>query len=410
MIGAGGIGLLRRQRGVPIIWSADFTALPLSTSANAATLRAALSAMGLTFTRASSATVQTSASEVVTAGIGVDDPRVGNGGYGQGLVIEEARTNDIAGYYPRASTWGWASWDPVAGSNDQEAAGTAPDGTSNAHRWTATSAGVYGTANTVTAVAATYALSAWGKRASGASSTFGWRVSKDGNTVHPGLMAAGYDGTWKRSSGVYTTTAGSFVVGEDIRAGVGPTTGLCDVYDWGFQLENGKFPTELILTTGATATRAADRLSVTSTRIVQSGRIGIEVTFVPKGLVADMNNPRFFQINGTGADTLYLFSATPGSGELILGGTVRAFAGHPVWAAGDVVQMWIEGGGATAGLVATRINGGAATKSVLAAHAVSASSTGVTSLMAITGGTSVVSSWTQSVRAYAPGRRPAWAS
>ena len=74
----------------PILWSADFTALPAGA---APTLPASL-----VLRRASAATVQTGTSTVVTQGIGPDIARIGRPTDADplGMIIEEGRTNLIA--------------------------------------------------------------------------------------------------------------------------------------------------------------------------------------------------------------------------------------------------------------------------------------------------------------------------
>jgi hypothetical protein len=415
-----------------IIWSANFRALPLSTSSNAAQLRAALATMGLTFTRASSATVQTSASAVVTSGIGVDDPRVGDAGYGRGLVIEEAQTGRMpdsenqSGYSVGAGT-------PTVTANSD----VAPDGTTTADTVTDDDAGVFEMRSRSGAVptdTATYRVRVCIKKQVAATARIGIDCGLSGGTaVAKSMRFNAQTGVgnadvalvedmgayWRVTSAPITnngTNANAYIqfypaVGTVAGADVASATGSATV--WGFEFVGGNFATEYIPTTGAAATRLGDRLSVGAGRIVRSGRVGVEFRFLAKSATSAMNGGAAVTLLGNAGAQSYANISTDALGRVLqlnVGGALVTLGTTIAWAAGDLVDMWVElGGGSLVSSGAYRVNGGAKLSlgSTGAPHgAVTDSAFDLLNFTAL----SQVASWVQRICAYAPGTRPAWAA
>lgn len=401
MRGGYGYGMAAGGRGRSdgIIWDLDFSpGGPVALTTSPETIAAAqayLSARGASLTRPSAATVQTSASTVYT-GIGVDQPRVGL----YGLVIEEARTNSCDVCDPW--TWGatFATKTHVAG----------PDGAVSAARVDDADAANTGfLSRSIPYAAATqYIHSMWAlaEESTPAGSIFGGGTNDGG----PGasLARAAYIGAWKR------------YVGATYVSGAGPSSNFSVVPAWGaaahtgavsfafIQRENGKFATEAIITTGAAATRAADVLTV-SRDLVRGGRLALEYRFVPKA------NAGSYSSNSV---TLWI---NPGSGEYVgfhgvnrnvvfyvAGVAYSSPAGATSWSAGDVVDLFASCGGGVPAVFKYRVNGGAVqTLTIAAGASIPALAAAPSCRIADVG---AASAWYQLIRAYAPGRRPGWAS
>lgn len=406
---------IRYGYGVPgpagsdgVIWRANFDLLPLSTSANAATLRAALAAMGLTLTRASAATVQTSASEVVTSGIGVDDPRVGL----YGLVVEEARTNEILHARDPQNAVAYAG--AGVGGDTATASGLArPDGTIGGNNRIDVPSGSYSRyyVSAARAAGTKWTLSHWLRSFSGTTTTQARFYQSGGGPSHA-IANASLGTTWGRVSHTLTATVTNALIfipedGRDL-FGVAPSgivTGARNAVHDLTQIEQGAFATEPILTTGAAATRAADLITANDpARMIRSGRLGMEVRFVPKGASADHTGSPYVWWSDAGNNYAY-WNAGLGKFLVIIGGATAITSAAFSWVAGDVVDLWIEAGGGTSTIKA-RTNGGA-TQNLGTDATVRAAITGANLSLMGRGG-AVVTSWLQRMRAYAPGRRPSW--
>lgn len=418
-----------------VVWSAEFLTAPVSTTTNAAALRALLADRGLTLTRASTATVQTSAAAMVTSGIGVDDPRIGDGGYGRGLVFEESRQ----GVLLRSEDFTNASWSraPVALGISGDTT-TAPDGTTTADTVTDTADGgatqhyvsqpasgppANGTVMTLSVLAKAGTKSVVGLAPNNAGVGFTFDLSSgvvgaqiNSAPIEKGVWSLG--GGWYRCWLVFTFASASPIsrlymantTASVLYTGAGTGT----VIVWGAQLEAGRWPSELVPTAGATASRLAERLTCSATpAIVRGGRIGLAAKLALKasigGTVDYSADPYLWSYD---ANNYASINRTTGAVTVVIAGSSYTTASGFTAARGDVVDYWVEaGGGALNTVVKARKNGGAVTTlgTSPAAQGTHPSAAAL-DLLSNAGTSNHLSAWLQSAQAYAPGRRPSWAS
>ncbi len=382
-------------------WNADFTGI---TPGALATLPA-----GLFLSRASSATVQTSAVSLVTSGIGNDVPRVGDDGTHAGLVIEETRTNLI----PNGRDLTAGSWTAGSGVTTTADAATGPDGTASiADRSEVSSGGFSNYDPQVGAGAGTYTMSQWHQRGSAnALAQLALMVDSTASFKALGGLAPAY---WQRVAVTMTHTSGDVysvpAIGMDGTAGGGIAAGPRDVITDLVQLEVGKFATEAIVTSGGTATRSGERLYLSDVAVLlDAGRLSLEMALQPKGSGTQYaTNPYVWYID---ASNYALIDATTQKLSLSIGGTAYEFTTAMSWAAGDTVELWLEGGG---GLVVSRcqyrVNGGTAVDLGSSGSAQGTIAGGVAIDLLAKAGSAQWSAWLRRVRAWRSGRRPAWVS
>jgi hypothetical protein len=223
---------------------------------------------GWTFTRASTGYAQTSAG-ALTAFASGELRRTD-----KGVLIEGARTNLCL----RSQEFDDAAWTKVMAAFTANAT-TAPDGTSTADLLTEdASAGVtHRTFQNFTFSAVQYALSVYAKP--NGRTWLGLRTPS-GIISYFNLSGAGSVGTlnhtssgiqalangWYRCWIVWTAGAASSAFGFDLASADATSTyngdGTSGVYIWGGQLEASAFQSSYVPTTTASATRAADVLTV----------------------------------------------------------------------------------------------------------------------------------------------------
>jgi hypothetical protein len=369
---------------------------------NAGTLSSTFT--GLNLTRASAATVQTSASTVDSTPT-TDQARIGSQGaaWGQGLVIEEARTNLEP--HARSMTSDTTSGAPTI----TEGAATGPDGTAAIGTRVQASSGAPWVLRGITQPAGFCTASSWIRATSGTTS-MQFVMGGTPNTGALGLTAAGT--TWARlSKSLTNNNALTNFIRPDTRdwtasGGVvaAATDGIWDLK----QFEAGQWPSEAIVTTGASATRAGERLWITSAAtVIDTNRMGLAFTFVGKGTPAQISTGAVVYLWWIDASN-NAFIDTAQKLNVQLGGVTVTSVVAIAWAAGDIVDVWVACGAGSNAVVEYRTNGGA--KTVLLNTALAGNPSGASTIDILCSGTSnQLSCWLQSLTAYKKGQQPAWA-
>lgn len=385
----------------PVLFTLDFTSAALGAMANATFV----STFGLSFARASAATVQTSASTVDSTPT-TDQPRFcATGATGiRGLLIEESRSNLIQNNRDESA----AGWN--AGTSTVTTAYAAgPDGTTGTGSRTqgaggGSDFGKYQTRSTVS-LGTSQVLSAWVRGALGATHHT-IRSSGTPTDTFDTIAVAGT--TWQRHVFPFTSASpGSDNLFSDSSLSSGLTE---DVVTDLMQIESGKFATSAIVTTGATGTRAGEHPSdASASRWSDANRISVEFVFCPLGTPAQYTaNAYFWYIDANNN----AWMDTSQKVNVKIGGTTVTSASAISWTAGQVVDLWIEAGGGAAtkveyrtssdggstwGSVTTLINSALAGNLAPSAIDVFCSST-----------TNQMSAILKSITAYKSGHAPAW--
>lgn len=384
----------------PVRWEAAFDALTPG----------ALVAVpgGLTLTRASSATAQTSAS-AIQSGIAVDVARVSGVGV-PALLFEEARTNYVP--YAREVGNGWTLGSTTITAN----AAAGPDGSALADRVQGASGAfgpyrTFGDAGLLAAATAKVVATIW-RRAPNGVTSHGWYLQR----ASDGAIAANQNDAlttaWERTSLSAVANATGYVFNSCEGRSISPlVAGARDAYLDFLQIEAGSFATSAIVTAGAAATRAGERLyhAAGVAALADGGRLNLEFRFRPLGAATDygatgLTYP-FLWRTSTGQ---FAYFYTPTRQLAINDGTTElAFTPALSWAAGDTIDLWVSAlGGASAAKY--RVNGGAAVD--LGATASLAAVTGTALDLLCSGTTHQFTSRVERIRAYRAGRRPAWAA
>jgi hypothetical protein len=226
-----------------------------------------------TFTRNSTGTYVDASGILRTAG--ANQPRIDHNfatGEGLGLLVEEARTNlalhseDFSNAYwsKIASGTGVA---PIVTSNF----GVAPDGTLTADRIvgsiTRTSAADFSLVRRAIGTSGLHTYSIWLRSNTGSNQTITIKYTSN--------LVVQVTPEWRRF--FFTGVQPNFEIDIGLRdEGATITDDSMDVLAWGAQLEAGSLATSYIPTTGSTATRAADLLSVDTVSIPATGSIYID--------------------------------------------------------------------------------------------------------------------------------------
>jgi len=379
----------------PVLFVADFTTAPLGPQPS-------LASWALSFLRASPATVQTGASTVDSTPTN-DQPRFGSVGaaWGQGLVLEESRTNLVTASSPTSAS-------QIAGSATAAVSFgySAPDATQSGSQYANT-----GTLNKSAQVSV----------ASGASGNVVHTKWAKGNPAGSNLEVAFHDqgghfdaalvpgpAAWSRltksMSGVSPFVDVAYLNFENAAGWTGAN------YVWGLQVENGQFATELGTTTGGAATRAGERLFYANgSALIDSGRIGMYAKFVPKGARGAYTAP--LTVWSVDANNFATIDNVTGNVTIDISGTVQTLTSSPVaWNAQDVVELWVEAGGASGAggtRASYRTNGGAVkTIGTNATTQPKLVPSGALDVLC-TGPTKELSSWVQQVSFWRRGQRPA---
>ena len=240
---------------------------------------------GLVFARASSGhTVQTGTNGLIVGGAiaSNDVGRIGRlaDAHSYGIFVEPARTN-LAHRSREIATSPWLTGSTVATTAD---AAAGPDGASSADRSNVTSGGFSNYQPITTVNGTTYAFSTWiAARSSAQNHRVAFSETVSAYTL---VSTSNAPTTWQRVSGTRAATATTCYLvpcdGSNRTGTGGPAAMALDFFTDFAQVEAGKYPTSAIITTGSTATRAAERLTIDSTRATASivgGRLAIYLRF-----------------------------------------------------------------------------------------------------------------------------------
>lgn len=365
------------------LWVADFTALPAGACAQ-------LPGM-LSHTRASGATVQTGTSTVVS-GLGTDVAGIGRALDADALtlVLDEARTESLLQSSQINTPWALDTGTVVALNND-----TAPDGTLTADR-----ANLAGAANGK----GVYQL------ISGASGSYwhSWWLRSDA-AISVGLADAGTGVAVQKSIGTTWSRVGASLASGGGYAGLWLQKAAAQpsslVWAAMGSVQSGAFDTEVIPTTGATATRSGARLFHQYASILTDrGRLGIELRFRPK-FASTQASPYLWRF---GVNSYCYYSIGVGLRVTVAGASDVLVGTAPAWSAGDTLDIWVAAGnGGTE--TAMRVNGGTVSRSSDATRRGALPVTGALDLLGYAA-SSVCSSRVERIATYAQGCRPGWAA
>lgn len=349
----------------------------------------------LSFSRASNATVQTSAT-TVNASIGVDQARLGDDGAGhRGLVIEEPRTN----YQPTSSPSTWTNAGAVITTV------TGPAGTSTAGSVEDASATVQAyAANTVSGLTistVTYIASCW---AIDLSAGVGGAISYNTNVV-PQIIVNRPLAVWTKFVGTPSVASVTSATSSAVPTTLGNVALLGKAAYEFCQLENGNFPTESIVTTGTAATRAGDRLWIADcSPVMVGGQTSMEVAGYMKGQYTLYKNSQilfFFDGNNS-------VKITQGFVVVTVNGVALTSTNTYAFNKNDFVEVWVQVGNGIPH-ASMRVNGGSVIRFTFPATVQDAlpTSGSVDLLCASAGGNQFIARVTK-IRFYKLNQKPSW--
>jgi hypothetical protein len=317
---------------------------------------------GLTFARASSGhTVQDGVAALITTGITSNDVgRIGrlSSAHSYGLFVEPARTNLVV-QARRPDLLPNGSFASTSGGQSDPLGGTA------AYRCQTLSGSLGRFYATAGAVTGSYSGSYWVRQGAG-SGVYQLVAGNTNRALAAGTAAA----TWARVSATHsfpTETAYYLPLdGRDFSAVGGLTAGDRDAVLDLLQFELGKYPSSAIVTSGGTATRAAERLTIDSTRTAASlvsGRLGVYLRFRALSARSELGAADGQILSDSDAGLSYgVWVDSAGVVKSEVSGTVasESAAAALTWARGDLVEIATEIGAGKA-LFRWRVNGGAVT-------------------------------------------------
>ena len=266
----------------------------------------------LTFTRASTATRVNESGLIESVATGV--PRIDFTGGGCGKLLLEPQRTNVQRYSNTLST----NWIITGGATVSYNNAISPDGTNNATYFSAAygSKGLY---NSLTITTSTYTASVWAKSKGLGNDKF--QLGEGSGTGTGGVGEFTATSEWQRFTKTGTTVSGGRPVGVfqpiDFSA--------MDILFWGYQYEEGSYPTSYIPTLGTAVTRLADSASKTGiSSLIGQTEGTLYAEFLHNGNTARIiaigdnstNNRLFLSNNGNKLQIFLLIS-----GSLILSGT-----------------------------------------------------------------------------------------
>lgn len=384
----------------------DYTAFPLSTSTNAATIDALIAAAGRTLIRASPASVQTGADALVASGIAANNARIGSDGGGQGLVIEVARSPIL----PQLEVdFAWTTYNLT----DVGLLDPGPDATEMSRRLDvaacpgATDASVFYKGAPLNPT--THAASIWYQGIVGGENTYMCLVN-EGDTLATSAPCA-LTTSWQRFDVVRATpnvpTTNWFIeLGTDRNTGDQGATPALSLNAAKAQLEEGTFSTEWM-----DVARAADNYFGLTTDVLDAGRIGAELTFIPKFSSASMPEGMTITLWALDLNNRVYMMKTGGVVVVhsIVGGADYACPTNPSWSKGDVLTFWMAvGGGALQSVLEYRVGAGAGIVLGVSGAPQAALASGVPLYLLGRGGADVLTARLQRETYYPSASSPIW--
>ncbi len=333
--------------------------MSIGSGAQSAANIATLSGGHLTFTRPSDGgSVQTSASTVVTSGLGTNVARIGQYGASstsRGLMFEEASINRVTASRNMSD----ASW--VGGSSViiTPNAAVDPAGTSLADRVNVSSGGNAGHFVWPTSASTGPATgSVWKRRVSGTGNTRFLTQYTGGAGDGLQETITTLTTTWQRFSkfGRYTSQSIIYPAYGASLTSFGLTGALAmDEFVDMMQLEQLRYSTSFIPTDGAAVTRAAERLRTsTITPLLVSGRLRVEFRMIAHGSTTDYINfgsdstKRHFYLWHIDSNNCVYVGSSDQRLHIIINGEEKILPTECLWNAGDTLDWYIEAGNGVA--------------------------------------------------------------
>lgn len=375
----------------------------------------------LTFARASSGhMVQDGANAVVTAGISSNDTGcIGrlSSAHGYALRLAPARTNLILNNRDQSA----AGWNAGYLNTQTYNVAAGPNGDVVATRNVSLSGGYSRYAVLTLTVGLTYSASCW-LRAPTGTGEFRLGLVKDASSwTYAGGPGQTVGTAWERKSlvrGIPSGGATNVFFSFDGVARVVPSAisaQSADLYSDMAQVELGREPSDPIVTTGSTATRAQERLTLNQSdarALVAGGRCGFYFKFRALAAVIGMDTTaEGWLLKSVGITPAFSAQILGNSQQLVVSdGVYQSITGTAQfsWVRGDLVEIWIElGNGKT--LARWRINGGTVVQASFSGldQSLSALNQNVTGIdLLCTSTTGVMHSFVEEARAMLPGGPP----
>ncbi|MFT3772987.1 MAG: right-handed parallel beta-helix repeat-containing protein [Minicystis sp.] len=321
-VGAGGSSPLKA------VLNLDFTSLAVGALASLPG--------GLSFSRASSATVQTGTNTVVTTGITNDVARVGQLG-GINVLWFEGSTVNLFSNARAPQSWPGAPSNGTTTGNSTQG----PDGQTLAALHAINSGGFsrYQTSTTLYTSGQTHTASAWFKQ--GSSATYSHNLADAASHGGGGALASG----WNRYSITFTPsgTSGAYIVaeGRDTSAAGGIAAGARNFYSDLHQLEAGR----KVASSWISGTRAGERIWAPAASVVSKGRVRFRAKWTALHASSQMPfNGRLWTID---ANNFVEIDANKLQVRTVAGGKIALLPTVLSWTAGDVIEMRVDVGNGT---------------------------------------------------------------
>jgi hypothetical protein len=350
---------------------------------------------GLSLTRASAATVQISASQIDSTPT-TDQACIGSPGLGwQGLVMHESWINELKDSRDITT----ANWTAGGGSSTSGFSATAPDGAATVCRYNLASGALGRYYNLATSIK--HDSSFWARATSGT------------NSYQANLGSANLGGslttTWQRVNNE-VQNGGGFNLFGSARTSEGTNAArdwLVDLCCISRSVSNviTQWPGEAIITSGGTATRAGETLSIGGSNIVSAGQISLELSVYPRAAIGSYNATNQLYLFYVDANNwMRIDTSTSKVTAAIAGGTVTS-ATAISFAQYDKLEMFAQAGGGGNAYFSYRVNGGATTVLLNTALAGNYAS----STTNILSGGAVFSCWLNHLTTYSFTNKPVWA-